>query len=151
DPYGNQLFNSGFAGTGAGSDVATLTLGPAGTYTLLVEGAIGDTGTGSYTLNVQPMGNVPPTVVSGTPLVLGATAAGNATASGQQDRYTFTLASQSLLYFDALTFNGSLNWTLAGPAGTAVNGRGFTGSDGPNLPGDPALSLPAGAYTLTVA
>src|SRR5262249_43541156 len=48
DPYGNVLFNTGFA------DVATLTLAQAGSYTLLVEGRISDTGTGSYAFNVQP-------------------------------------------------------------------------------------------------
>ena len=35
--------------------------------------------------------------------------------------------------------------------GLAVNVRSFTASDGFNLLGSPALSLPAGAYTLTVS
>ena len=53
DPYGNILFNTSF-----NSDVNTLTLAQPGSYTLLLEGFIFDTGSGSYTFNVQPMGNV---------------------------------------------------------------------------------------------
>ena len=37
------------------------------------------------------------------------------------------------------------------PGGTAVSNRSFTGSDGFFGPSNPVLSLPAGAYTLTVA
>src|SRR5262249_12274532 len=66
-------------------------------------------------------------------------------------RYSFTLGSASLLYFDSLTNNGNLNWTLAGPAGTAVSNRSFTGSDGFGVFANPALSVPAGDYTLTVS
>ena len=55
DPYGNILFNTGF--TSIGSDVDTLTLAQPGSYTLLVEGRIVDTGSTTYTINVQPVPN----------------------------------------------------------------------------------------------
>ena len=55
------------------------------------------------------------------------------------------------MYFDSLTNNSNLNWTLVGPAGTAVSNRSFSGSDGLNLSGNPVLNLVAGTYQLTVA
>ena len=124
DPYGNVLF-----GTFLGFDPGTVTLTASGTYTLLVEGYIGDTGTGNYTLNVQFQGNTPPQAPSGTPLSLGSVVNGTLAVAGQQDRYTFTLASASLLYFDALTNNDNFAWSLSGPV-APVSGRSFTGSDG---------------------
>src|SRR5205814_1271647 len=101
------------------------------------------------TIDAQFQGNVPPAPLSGTPLTLGSTVNDTIAVAGQQVQYTFTLAAGALLYFDALTNDSNLSWSLAGPAGTAVNGRNFTGSDGLSAPGDPVLSLPAGAYTLT--
>ena len=72
-------------------------------------------------------------------------------APGEQDRYTFTLAAPSRLYFDSLTNNANLRWSLSGPAGTPVSNRTFTTSDASGISGNPVLSLPAGAYTLTVS
>src|SRR5262249_44476009 len=86
DPYTNLLFNSFFV------DVNTLGLPVTGTYTLLVEGNLISTGTGSYTINVQPMGNVPVNPLpSGSPLTLGGTISDSIAAAGEQDRYRFTL------------------------------------------------------------
>src|SRR5207248_1078137 len=120
DPFGNVLFNALF-----NSDVSTLTLAQPGSYTLLLEGAMGDTGSGNYTINVQPMGNVPPTPLSGSPLALGTTVSDSIAVAGEQDRYIFMLSAPSLLYFDSLTNNGNLSWSLIGPAGTAVSNRSF--------------------------
>src|SRR4030095_9264068 len=58
-----------------------------------------------------------------------AVVAGRIDHPGQRDFYTFTLASAKLLYFDSLTPNASLTWTLSGPRGTVVNARSFTASD----------------------
>jgi RHS repeat-associated protein len=145
DPYGNVLFNTGFA------SVATLTLPQPGSYTLLIEGRLGDTATGNYTFTVQPQGTVPPPAPPpSTPYALGGTVSDSIAAAGEQDRYSFTLASDSLLYFDSLTNNQNLIWTLVGPAGTAVSNRNFAASDGGSL-ANPVLNLVAGDYTLTVA
>src|SRR5207245_9288217 len=100
---------------------ALLTLTNTGTYALLVEGNIADTGTGTYTFTAQFQGNVPSTAPSGTPLTLGSTVNGILTTAGQQDRYIFSLAANALLYFDALTNNAGLQWSLSGPAGPAVS------------------------------
>ena len=74
DPYGNVLFSNGMS-----RDGGRLTLSATGTYTVLVKGYIGDTGTTSYSFNVEFQGNVPPPPPVGTPLTLGSTV--NATLS----------------------------------------------------------------------
>jgi RHS repeat-associated protein len=146
DPYSNVLFNSGFA-----TDVNTLTLPAAGRYTLLIEGAVSDTGTGSYTFNVQPKGNIPPVPVSGTPLTLGSVISGTIATAGEQDVYTFSLGSDASLYFDSLSNISNRVWALKGPAGTAVSGRSFAVSDGQRWTSSPVLSLAAGDYVLTIS
>src|SRR5262249_26386824 len=79
---------------------------------------------------------------------LGSTVSGAIATAGAQGRYSFTLSSPALLYFDALTNSSNLTWTLTGPAGTAVNARSFVSSDsGGNS--NPVVSVPAGDYTLT--
>ena len=59
------------------------------------------------------------------PLTLGSTVNGAIDVTGDQDRYTFTLGATSLVYFDALTNNVGVTWTLSGPAGTPVLNRSF--------------------------
>jgi len=59
------------------------------------------------------------------------------------------LASAARLYFDSMTDTGSIFWTLAGPAGIHVSNRPFNNSDSFDI-GNPVLSLPAGAYTITI-
>jgi hypothetical protein len=150
DPYGNVLFNTSFNST-TSSDVATTTLTQAGNYALLIEGSLRDTVSGTYTFNVVPQGNVPQPPPTGAALVLGTTVSNAISVAGEQDRYILTLAQASLLYFDALTNNGNLNWTLVGPAGTAVNALGFTTSDSGSASGPSAINVAAGTYVLTVA
>ena len=101
DPYGNVLFQKGFDSRAA-SDVDVLTLAQPGTYTVLMEGYIGDTGAGTYTFNVSP------DPLTTRPLTLGGTVSGALATPGGQDRYTFTLPGAALLYFDALTNNFNL-------------------------------------------
>jgi RHS repeat-associated protein len=145
DPYGNVLFNAGLK-----TSEGPLTLLATGTYYLLIEGGIADTGTGTYSFNVEFQGNVPP-IFSGTPLTLGSTVDGTLSTAGQQDHYIFTLAASAQLYFDSLTNNSNIRWSLSGPAGAAVSNRSFANSDASGLSGDPVLTLPAGNYTLTVS
>ena len=71
----------------------------AGTYTLLVEGYINDTGSGNYTFNLAP-------VTDGLQaLTLGSVVSGAIAMPGQQQQYTFTLPAAARLYFDSLTNN----------------------------------------------
>jgi hypothetical protein len=140
DPFERTVWS-----TNLGSDVQTQSLQFAGTYTLLIEGGVGNTSSTSYGFNVQPVTS--PT----TTLTLGTQVNGSISQIGQQNLYTFSLANASQLYFDSLTNDSSLNWTLTGPRGTEVGGRGFTSSDSVDVSGSPALSLVAGNYTLSVA
>jgi hypothetical protein len=143
DPYNNVVFNQSFA-----PGVGTNTLPAGGTYTLLIEGYIGDTGLGSYGFNVTPVGNVPPIPFTGTPLSIGSVITGSLPTNNATAAYVFSLANPARLYFDALT-NVSFNWTLAGPPGLVVNTRSFFSSDSADI-SDPVLPLPAGSYQLTV-
>ena len=111
---------------------------------MLVEGYLGDTGTASYSFNAAPVTDTT------QPLTLGSTVNSSLAAPGEQDRYTVTLASASLLYFDALTNDGNFAWSLSGPV-APVSDRSFTDSDGFSISVDPVLALPAGSYTLTVS
>ena len=141
DPDGNVLFS-----TLLNTDAGRLTLTAAGTYTLLVEGFISETGTVNYSFNVAPITDTTQVLTLGS--LVNATLA----APGEQDHYTFNLSASSQLYFDSLTNNANLQWSLERPTGgTAVNNVTFAASDGFFGPSDPVLSLPAGAYILTVA
>ena len=120
----------------------TTTLDVAGSYTLLIEGYPYDIGAGSYTFNVQPIAPIVPQA-----LTLGSAVNSDIAVTGETDVYTFTLASASNLYFDSLSDNGNLQWTLTGPAGTAVNQRSFTNSDW-FASQQELRNLPAGDYRL---
>jgi len=144
DPYGNIVY----ARYPSSANPGTNGLIAAGTYTLLIEGYIGDTGTGSYTVNVQPEGNVPISPFSGEPLTVGTPVSGILASNNATTNYIFTLASPARLYFDALT-NVYDNWYLYGPQGLIINNRSFLSSDGPDI-ADPALALPAGSYQIVV-
>ena len=106
-------------------DVETLTLAQAGVYTLLVEGFVGDQSLGNnYTFTVYPV------TYATQRLTLGNLTSGSIGTPGEGDRYSFTLAASAHLYFDSLTNDNQLTWTLAGPAGTPVANRELNASDG---------------------
>ncbi|HEY2250227.1 MAG TPA: hypothetical protein VGH74_04160, partial [Planctomycetaceae bacterium] len=140
DPYGNILFSQSLSG-----NAGRFTLNTPGNYSLLIEGSVQNTVDVGYTLNVLQVVDPAPQA-----LALGSAITKTLAVSGQKDTYSFSLVSNSLLYFDSLTNNANFNWSLAGPAGSAVSGRLFTASDGLNL-NDPVLNLVAGNYTLTVS
>jgi uncharacterized repeat protein (TIGR01451 family) len=76
---------------------------------------------------------------------------GTVTTPGERDAYIFSLPTPQRYYFDALYAPSDTRWTLAGPEGTVVNGRSFSGSDGAGI-GDASvvLNLVPGDYTMTV-
>jgi large repetitive protein len=67
---------------------------------------------------------------------------------GQKDIYRFTLDQERRIYFDSLTDNSRLNWTLSGPRGTLVSARTLQTSDSEN--GLFLFDLPPGEYTLVI-
>jgi hypothetical protein len=84
-----------------------------------------------------------------TPLVFDSLVAGNRAAATQRDTYTFTLAAETVVYFDSRTNDNGFRWTLKGPQGVVVADRGFAQSDAQD--GRPWYRLVAGTYTVTVA
>jgi len=145
DPYGNQVFSQGFNDVGSASSPVTL---PAtGTYTVLFEGYIGDTGSGSYSFNVVPEGHVTPATFTGTPMNIGDLVASNLVAN-TTNAYIFTLTNAVRAVFDTQINSANLNWSLQGPSGVIVNQRAINSSDWANNFGP--FDLPAGNYQLRV-
>ena len=138
DAYDHTIFANSLA-----SDVNTTAMPSTGTYTLLIEGGVGNTAPINYGFNVQPVTNTT------AALTLDGQTNGAITQPGQQNFFTFSLSDPSQLYFDSLTNDGSLLWTLSGPRGTEVSGRSFASSDASNV-SNPVLSLAAGNYTVVV-
>ncbi|HLF95978.1 MAG TPA: CARDB domain-containing protein, partial [Methylococcaceae bacterium] len=141
DPHGRKVFGP----TSMSSDVDVSTLAIDGSYTLLVEGRVYNSGTATYGFNVQKVADDPATA-----LTIGTTVSGNIAHVGQRDFYAFSLADARQIYFDSFTNDGRFNWTLTGPRGTVVSARSFTASDSANLSGSAIYDLVAGDYSLTV-
>lgn len=143
DPYGRQVW--GPANFYDDVDVSTLEF--AGVYTLLIEGRVWTSDSIArfdYSFNVQPVVDDPESALS-----IGDTVDGNIAHTGQQDRYTFALADETLLYFDSLS-KANVAWTLRGPDGYLLS-RNLQNSDSYELgQSNPLLRLAAGDYTLTL-
>src|SRR5205823_4999762 len=114
------------------------------TYTVLVEGYIGDTGNGTYAFNVVPVSD------GLQALTLGNAVSGSIATPGQQQQYPHTFPTRRSSYLDSLTNSGQLHWSLNGPTGNVVNNRGFSASDAQST-SNPVLALLAGDYTLSVS
>jgi hypothetical protein len=144
DPLGNQQFNVRYD-----FDRGPLTLPLDGSYTLTVEGRVLDTGSdGEFTFDVVRIGNElnppPPTA-----LTLGDVVSGEIGVVYETDRYSFTLDESSLLYFDSLTNDASLTWSLEVNQRQIVDSRRFDFSDSSGF-NNPVLNLQPGEYTLSV-
>ena len=90
DRYDHTVF-----ATSLSNDVGTRALSSTGTYTLLIEGGIGNTAPINYGFNVQPVTNTT------AALTLDAQTNGAITEAGQQNFYTFSLTHASQLYFES--------------------------------------------------
>ncbi|WP_245490441.1 hypothetical protein, partial [Mesorhizobium sp. M7A.F.Ca.US.011.01.1.1] len=75
---------------------------------------------------------------------------GSIDVPGETDQFTFNISEDTRIYFDALTSDGQLAWSLTGPHGSEVSGIAFSNSDGPSGSATSALDLVAGDYTLSV-
>ncbi|MGO7413302.1 hypothetical protein ACC810_36410, partial [Rhizobium ruizarguesonis] len=139
DPFGKDVWSQGFGDR----DVETLTL--SGTYTLAVEGYVSNPDSPlDLAFAIQKV------IDTSEPMAIGASAGGEITHAGQQNRFTFSLAAAGRFYFDSLTNDPNLQWRLIGPRGLEIDARPFTNSDAASLSGSPVLELLAGSYTLTV-
>jgi subtilase family serine protease len=139
DPYGRIVFANYF------SDVNSLRLDATGNYTLLVESRIYGTPS-AYGFQLNLISSTPPPAFTGTPLTLGAGVTNVIADAGATNAYTFTLAQPTRLYYDSLTNNGSLRYTLFGPGGTIATTRGVSGGANADL-----HRAPAGDYQLVLS
>ena len=139
DPYGREVLFTNF------SDLEGQELGVTGTYTLLIEGYVFNGATPvTYSFNIVKQTDVT------SALVLGARVDAAITQPGQQQRYTFTLANDTDIYFDSLTYDTQLSWSIVSARGTELAPRAFYASDGSSIATSPVYHLRAGDYTLVV-
>lgn len=141
DAYGRDV--AGANNLASDSNAIGLTLG--GSYTLLIEGAAGNTTPLNYQVELDTTGNVAPTPLpTGDTLSLGSATAGSLATWDATKTYRFTLGSATQLLFDATSpSNSSTVWTLTGPRGIEINQGNVFGSAS-------ILDLPAGDYALTL-
>lgn len=134
DPFGNPLFaDTSFY------DVGTRTLSATGAYTLWVAGWDGEPGVeATHSFNVVPVSE------SSSALALNTDYFGAIATPGQTHRYTFTLPEPKRVYFQSLTNQPNVHWTLTGAAGTVANNLQF------NSGGWAAYNLIPGDYELIV-
>lgn len=138
DPEGQQVFST--RSFSASQDVPRLTAQKTGVYTLLLEGVVSNTADTSYTFTVEQVIDRTDT------LTVGALITDRFDQPGQTHSYTFTLADDENLLFDAIE-PSNVQWSLTGPEGTVVSNRYLYSSDWSS---DPLLDLVAGDYTLTL-
>lgn len=125
-------------------DMGTVQVPVTGTYSLLIEGYVDDSAQGkSYSFNVVPVVVVPP-----VPMTPGDVMSGDLLIPGASDSYSFTLTSKTQLYFDALSADPNLFWSLSGPAGT-ISDDFYTSNWA--FTTNPVHVVPAGDYTLTIS
>src|SRR5580698_1506442 len=74
---------------------------------------------------------------------------GSIDVPGQTNQYSFNLSNPAQIYFDSQTPSNQIDWSLRGPSGAVVTNQPLSASDANQVQGQAALSLAAGAYTLT--
>ena len=140
-----------FAGTPA-ADRALVSahLPQAGLYFLVVEGESANTKPLDLSVAISRTGNTP-AAYDGYRITVGQLVDYGYLKAYETVPFTFTLKQDRDLYFDSLTNDGSLAWSLEGAAGSVVKNRPLDAADGAAITGDPILHLVAGDYLLTVS
>ncbi|MBM3521553.1 MAG: hypothetical protein FJX57_01235, partial [Alphaproteobacteria bacterium] len=140
DPFGRQLHGA------TASDIQSLTLPYAGTYTALIEGRPYRTGHESLTFAIHRI------EIDEIAMALGATVEGAIDTPGDEEVYTFSLTDTKRVVFDTFTDNSNMRWSLIGPYGTIINNRSFQSSDSHDISNTAphVLSLVPGSYRLQV-
>jgi RHS repeat-associated protein len=136
--YGDKLFESNRL-----NDSGPISITADGTYVLLVEGRYFNADQDSYSINIVP---VTSTIQALTP---GTVTNGTLTTAAQSAVYTFTLAADTHLYFDSLTQNSGLLWSLEGPRGLEISSQRLDLSDSLDR-ADVSIDARAGDYQLSV-
>ena len=112
---------------------------------MLFEGDVNANGASNYGFGVVTTGHVTIPPLTGTALVLGTERTGAINDPNIADDYTFTITAATKLYFDGLTEQPGLSWSLIGPRGIEISSQGFTSGE------DQIFTLTApGTYQLHV-
>lgn len=143
DPTGNFIVNNGF------SDRPPLTLGQDGTYYLLVEGGIANSGIASYGFRIESQGHQTPPPFTGIPSGFGTNLSGTFVASGESKDFLIAIDRETIALVDSLTDNNRTLWNLQVPGRALTQPLGLGSSDGDRL-ANPALFLSPGTYQIHV-
>ncbi|HEY6816092.1 MAG TPA: CARDB domain-containing protein, partial [Croceibacterium sp.] len=122
------------------TDSGEFTLGRTGSYTLAIEGRDSNNQAFDYAFTLAKVVDLT------APLTIGQSVLGRVPGPGGTYSYTFTLATDRQLVFDALIAEPGARWSLSGPRGKVVDARSLGASDG--SAGSPLLDLVAGSYRL---
>ncbi|MCB1491569.1 MAG: hypothetical protein KDJ77_07195, partial [Rhodobiaceae bacterium] len=117
DEEGHRLTTDYGGSTNATYGILRTHLPRTGKYTVIVQGPDYRTGTRDYAFNIDRVTDQTDT------LVFGETKSGTLETGGEHT-YTFDVANEMLLGFDAIVSDG-LRWTLTGPNGDVVTNRSF--------------------------
>ena len=140
DHNGTQVIHGDFRDL----DLQSLVLG--GNYTLAVEGGAGNSTLAAYSFSISPV------IDTQTATALDVITSGTVAEPGQRNTFTFTLAADTSIYFNSLTADANLTWSLKGPRGVERTGVSFAASDADGAAGSNSLlNLAAGSYTLTTS
>jgi CARDB/Domain of unknown function DUF11 len=137
-PLGNQVANL------SADEKGYISIPVSGEYSMVISG---------FNTDAAPAGVVNfalETVVDTTEsATLGTLIASSIDNPGSSRRFNFHLDQAKQIYFDVITNNSRIQWTLDGPAGRLVDHRSFAYSDADS--GYALFNLPAGDYALTVS
>jgi hypothetical protein len=126
------------------SDRGPLELTEGGIYTLLVEGHPSEERSGNYSFTLWTV------IDSSHALTLGSVISGAIATPGQTEEYRFSVPVTTRVYFDSLTNNSAITWTLRGSGQAWASNRNFASSDGASV-SDAIQILTPGEYRLTVS
>ncbi|RMG35700.1 MAG: LEPR-XLL domain-containing protein, partial [Gammaproteobacteria bacterium] len=142
DPDGATVF--GPAQMNRDNDRASVDIGKTGIYTLLLEGYVHNGTDMDYRFTVDRMVEQAPQAIT-----LDSVVSGSLDQAGEQDRYTFSVAEDTLAFFDVLkTPNDDIRVNITGPAGPVMSNVELRYADGWYR--NPKLQLVAGDYEVTV-
>ena len=88
DPYGNLVLNQSLS-----TNSTPLTLLVGGTYTLLIEGNVGNTGPAGFHFTLTNTGTTTISPLTGTAMSLGTAVNGKFSTGGEIDDYVFTISA----------------------------------------------------------
>jgi hypothetical protein len=158
DPWGVRVAAGNFS---AVANPATMTrpftLPSSGEYWLLLDGADNNAADVAlaYEFSLHAVPDVTRTLTLGE--TLGETISEAIASAGQSTIFTFDLAEETQVAFEAQSLRADIVWSLAGPRGKEVTDRrfddsGVSGSSGASTPAShlSILTLPPGEHQLTV-